>query len=122
MPAAAAAVYGTFLHPASAAAEIPPSSGRAWTRTMSTQSSDSDDEITETRAVLWEVVHLHRDGLPDTARADANFLAAMVTVLGLVVVGVYGGVTMGGVMGAFVGMLRGALGWQDLGGEGVAGL
>lgn len=87
---------------------------------MSTQSSDSDDEITETRAVLWEVVH--RDGLPDTARADANFLAAMVTVLGLVVVGVYGGVTMGGVMGAFVGMLRGALGWQDLGGVGVAGL
>lgn len=120
MPAAAAPVYGTFLHPASAAAEIPPPSsgrgGRAWTRTMSTQSSDSDEEIAETRAVLWEVVHLRQDGLPDTARADANFLAAMVTVLGLVVGGVYGGVAMGGVMGAFVGMVRGGMGWQDLGG------
>lgn len=113
MPAASA-VYGTFLHPASAAA---PSGrgGRAWTRTMSTQSSDSDEEITETRAVLWEVVHLRRESLlPDTARADANFLAAMVTVLGLVVVGVYGGVTVGGVMGAFVGMVRGGMGWQEI--------
>lgn len=82
---------------------------------MSTQSSDSDDEIAETRAVLWEVVHLRQDGLPDTARADANFLAAMVTVLGLIVGGVYGGVAMGGVMGAFVGMVRGGMGWQDLG-------
>lgn len=108
MPAAAP-VYGTFLHPASAAA---PSGrgGRAWTRTMSTQSSDSDNE---TRAVLWEVVHLHHE-FPDTARADANFLAAMVTVLGLVVVGVYGGVTVGGVMGAFVGMVRGGMGWQEI--------
>lgn len=117
----ASTVYGTFLHPAGAAAEIPPpSSGRggrtALTRTMSTQGSDSDEEIAETRAVLWEVVHLRQDGLPDTARADANFLAAMVTVLGLVVGGVYGGVAMGGVMGPFVGMVRGGMRWQDLGG------
>jgi len=104
--------YGTFLSPTSA--QLLPSgrSGRAWTRTLSTQSSsDSDDEeMTETRAVLWEVIHLHRDSLPDTARADVNFLGAMVAVLGLVVVGVYGGVAMGGVTGAFVEMIRGALG------------
>ncbi|KAK0746991.1 Clr5 domain-containing protein [Schizothecium vesticola] len=78
------AAYGTFLSPASA--QLLPSGrgGRVWTRTMLTQSSSDsgDEEMTETRAVLWEVIHLHRGSLPDTARADVNFLAAMVAVLG----------------------------------------